>query len=442
MSNWTVPPHSLEAEQAVIAAVMSSPSCFVEVEYLQPEDFFRHDHQVLWRAIRANPEARDTVGLMTSVQDADLRAYVVDLARGFASAANVAVYGTVVKERAILRRLMAECMAVMGSIKDNAKPADVIAGAVRRFEQLGQGAVVGAGPRHVFDLAPAWMDDFRQRAHSHGMVGLSTGFLNLDRRWQGMRPGQMIVVAGRPKTGKSTLALNIAEHVARTKPVAVFQMEMSAGEMIDRSVASHGRVDIGAIRDGSALEEFGDNVTVAFSALKSSNLYIDASPRQTMDYIRMHAKAFVRKHGEGLLVVDYLGLIRSDSRSSTRNDEVAEISRDLKLLAKETNCPVMVLAQMNRNVEREKRKPQLSDLRDSGAIEQDADVICFTHKEDQEQQYSEIITRAMRSGQPGTDHLLCRFNMARFETPSDDWTPPTAEDRQQRQQPRFTKGAK
>ena len=155
-----------------------------------------------------------------------------------------------------------------------------------------------------------------------------------------------------------------------------------------------------------------------------------------MDYIRMHSKAFVKKRGKGMIMIDYLGLIRSNSTSKTKNDEIAEISREIKLLAKETDCPVILLCQMNRAVEREKRKPVLSDLRDSGAIEQDADVVCFTHKDDPEQNYSEIITRAMRSGQPGTDYLMADFGVSRFNEPEEFWQPPTEQKQPSQNKPK------
>lgn len=439
MDNLKQPPHSIEAEQAVIGAVLSFPGCYAEVEFLRADDFFMGDHRTLWSRIRSDESMRDVVTMMTATEDRELMIYIGELGRNTPSAANVKVYARVVKERAMLRRLMTECMSVMSSISNDAKASDVVAGAVRRFQAIGDGAVIGDGPRHVFEIAESWYVDFKERSKNHGMVGLSTGIASLDARWCGLRGGQVVVIAGRPKTGKSTLALNIAEHISRDHPVAVFQMEMSENEMIDRSIASHGRVSISAIRAGTALsDEGGDRMVSAFAALKSSKLYIDATPRQTVDYIRMHCKAFFRRHGKGAIVIDYLGLIRSDGMSRTKNDDIAEISRDIKLLAKETDCPVILLCQMNRNAEKEKRKPQLSDLRDSGAIEQDADIICFTHKDDPEQNYSEIITRAMRSGQPGTDYLLCDFGISRFTQPPEYWEPTQAA-KQERSAPKFKK---
>jgi len=318
-------------------------------------------------------------------------------------------------------------MSTMSSVYEGMKAADAVAGAVKRFEAIGDGAVVGEGPRHISDLAADWNDAFQERCTNKSAVGINIGFRSLNERWGGLRGGQVIVVAGRPKTGKTTLAVNIAEFVSISHPVAIFQMEMAAEELVDRAISSVGRISIKDIRNGTIekSEDF-DRLLDAVSALKRSHLYIDTTPRQTMDYIRMHSKAFVKKRGKGMIMIDYLGLIRSNSTSKTKNDEIAEISREIKLLAKETDCPVILLCQMNRAVEREKRKPVLSDLRDSGAIEQDADVVCFTHKDDPEQNYSEIITRAMRSGQPGTDYLMADFGVSRFNEPDEYWQPPEA----------------
>lgn len=423
------PPTSIDAEQAVIGCVLMSPSCFDEVAYLDTEDFYFKDTRDIWSIMRRSESSRDLISLFDLCETNEQKIYIGELARTAISAANVKVYGAVVKERAILRRLLSECMAIMGDISNASRPSDVIASAMRRLEAVGEGAIVGTGPRHIGDIARDWRDEIAKRTDTSYPVGLLTPFDALNERWGGLRGGQVIVIAGRPKTGKTTLACNIAEYIARTHPVAIFQMEMNEMEVIDRAISAKSSVGIKKIRNGSIQSEDWDSLTDAVASLRNSKLYIDATPRQTMDYIRMHGKAFVKKHGKGAIMIDYLGLIRSDMKGKTKNDEIAEISRDIKLLAKETDCPVILLCQMNRAVEREKRKPQLSDLRDSGAIEQDADVICFTHKEDPEQEYSEIISRAMRSGEPGTDYLICEFGVSRFANPPLGWEPPRQSDK-------------
>lgn len=432
--NLKQPPHSLEAEQAVLGSVLLSPACFDEVSFLTEHDFYYADNRNLWAIIKADESGRDVVTLMLKFEGIEQRQYINDLARNTPSAANVKIYAGIVRDRAVLRRLLVECMDTMSSIYDGMAPTEVITGAVRRFEQIGDGAIVGAGPIHIGDLMADWNESFKSRMSGNQAVGLNIGFKNLNERWGGLRGGQVIVIAGRPKTGKTTLAVNIAEFVSMTTPVAIFQMEMGAEELVDRSVSSLSRIAIKDIRNGVMLQpDSFDSLVDAADRLKRSKMYIDATPRQTMDYIRLHSKAFVKKRGKGLIMIDYLGLIRSNSTSKTKNDEVAEISRDIKLLAKETDCPVILLCQMNRAVEREKRKPVLSDLRDSGAIEQDADVICFTHKDDPEQNYCEIITRAMRSGQPGTDYLMADFAFSRFNEPDEFWNPPVEAPKDKRQ---------
>ena len=426
--NLKQPPHSLEAEQAVLGSVLLSPACFDDVSFLTEHDFYYADNRNLWAIIKADESGRDIVTLMLKFEGIEQRQYINDLARNTPSAANVKIYAGIVRDRAVLRRLLVECMDTMSSIYAGMAPTEVITGAVRRFEQIGDGAIVGAGPIHIGDLMVNWNDAFKSRMTGNQAVGLNIGFKNLNERWGGLRGGQVIVIAGRPKTGKTTLAVNIAEFVGMTTPVAIFQMEMGEEELVDRSVSSLSRIPIKDIRNGVMMNQDSfDRLVDAADRLNRSKLYIDATPRQTMDYIRLHSKAFVKKRGKGLIMIDYLGLIRSNSTSKTKNDEVAEISRDIKLLAKETDCPVILLCQMNRAVEREKRKPVLSDLRDSGAIEQDADVICFTHKDDPEQNYCEIITRAMRSGQPGTDYLMADFAFSRFNEPDEFWNPPAPE---------------
>ena len=424
MANLKKPPHSADAEQAVIGSVLMSPAAWSDVSFLRPDEFFLSDHKAIWQELSDHESSRDFVTLVTKCKTTEQRVYIGEIMRGVYVPANAKVYAEHVRNHATMRTIIRECYAVADLAWSSTRAADVLAEAGRMFAAIGEGAVVGAGPRHIHEIAQEWYQTFSDRMNGLIPPGISTGFQNLDERWSGLRGGQVVVIAGRPKTGKTTLALNIAQHIAKDRPVAVFQMEMSSNEVADRAISSGGGIGIQKIRNGTTEGEDLDRLVAAIHTLKCSHLYVDDTPRQTIDYIRMHCKAFVKRYGKGAIMIDYLGLIRSDKRSSNKNDEVAELSRDIKLLAKETDCPVILLCQMNRAAEREKRKPQLSDLRDSGAIEQDADIICFTHKDDPEQNYSEIITRAMRSGQPGTDYLMCDFGMARFTMPYQGWEPP------------------
>lgn len=433
MDNLKKPPHSVEAEQAVIGSVLLSPHCWDDVSFLSPEDFYRHEHRTLWAMFVRGDESRDMVSVMTN-SDMETKLYVAEIARNTPSAANAARYAQIVRERALLRRLIAECASTIEAAynMDNT-PSTVISEHVRRADGLLDGAITTGGLRHIFDITADWYNNARDRS-KHGKVsGVETGFPYLDRRWGGLRDSTVTIIAGRPKTGKTTLALNIAEHVSRKMPVAMFQMEMGEDEIADRLIASVANYQLNDIRGGNIPDDC-DPLMSAVEVMKKSKMHVDANPRQTIDYIRLNAKKFAKEHGKPLIMIDYLGLIEMGGKQGTKNEAVTEVSREVKLLAKELKCPIILLCQMNRNAERESRKPKLSDLRDSGSIEQDADVVCFTHKDKEEQGYSEIITRAIRSGQPGTDYLTCRFDVGRFETPPDGWCPADESPKTERQE--------
>lgn len=419
----TAPLISVEAEQAVVGAVLTRPQVWDDVAFLTDEDFAIHDNREIWSQMRRGEGFRDFVNLVTMADSVERKVYLGDLARNSVHAGNVKFYAQIVRERASLRKLSAACMSILSRLDATTPAADAIAGAMRDIEAIGESAVIGKGPRHISEIGGEWYESFKSRAASDGrMVGLSTGFRDIDARWGGMRGGQMIVVAGRPKRGKSTLAANIAHHVARTSPVLVFNMEMSALEMIDRAVSYEGQIDVGDIRNGTLKREAWDGLFDAWTGIAATKLHIDDTPCQTIDSIRMSAKAFVKRHGKALIVIDYLQLIRGDQRQSSY-ERVSEISRGVKLLAKECDSPVIALVQMNRSIEAANRKPQLSDLRDSGAIEQDADVVAFCHQDSDEQDFCEFITRAMRSGQAGTDYLMRDFRLSRFVTAQENYAP-------------------
>lgn len=418
------PPFSIESEQAVLGAVLLSPKCWDDVSFLTPDDFFRHDHRTIWEAMRAAPENRDAVALMSILGDKELMIYLGELARTTPSAANAAMYAGIVRERKILREFIRECGEAISAAYDNAKPSGLIADHARKVDGLLSGAIQTSGLRHISDVAADWYTNIRERSVTGKVAGIETGFLFLDKRWGGLRDATVTVLAGRPKTGKTTLALNIAEHVSRSHPVAVFQMEMGEDEMADRLISAISEIRLDEIRGGVLSDGSMDKLISAHGSMSRLALHLDATPRQSIDYIRLNAKQFARKHGKPVIFIDYLGLMDMGEKNGNRNEAVSNTSREIKLLAKELRCPIVLLSQMNRNAEREKRKPQLSDLRDSGSIEQDADIVCFTHKDDETQDFSEIITRAIRSGSPGTDYLMCRFDVGRFETPDRDWQPP------------------
>lgn len=419
------PPFSLEAEQAVIGAVLHDPVNLDECGVLVPEDFYRHEHRAIWQAVKRLDQV-DMPSVVMELPDADLRVYAGQLFSNQLRLSSVSKYVRVVKERAIARRLIAETLNFVGALYDAENATEAVQQFVRGVDAIGAGGIIGAGPRHIGEVANQWVETYRDRAQSSGPIGLQTGFGTLDERLGGLRGGQLVVISGRPGTGKTTLAMNIAEHVAMIKPVAAFQMEMSDTQVIDRAVASLGGLSYGRLRSGVSLDtgEY-DSLIGAVSRLRSSRMYLDTTPRQSVDYVRTHAKSFVKRHGAGLIVVDYLTLMKNDrAQKGWREDQIiGDMTRDMKLLAKETDSPVILLAQMNRDAEKTGRKPQLSDLKGSGAIEADADVILFTHKDDPDQNFSEIVTRKHREGKVGTDYLLCEFDRSRFAEPPAGWEP-------------------
>lgn len=417
------PPHSIEAEQAVIGSVLMTPSVWDDVAYLREEDFFLHAHRELWATMHRGEQFRDLVNLIVTCQNKEQQLYVGELARNTISAANAKFYAQTIRERSSLRKLMAVAIGIFGSINETTSAADAVSGAIRDIEAIGEAAVTGKGPRHIGEIGGEWYEIFRERTQSSGkLVGLPTGFDAIDERWGGMRGGQMIVIAGRPKRGKSTLAANIAQFVAMNNPVLIFNMEMSSIEVADRAVSYQGRIDIGKIRNGTLSEDDYTELPHVWQTVKGSRLYVDDTPSQTIDAIRLASKVFVKRHGQTLIVIDYLQLIRGKQDQGSY-ERVSEISRGIKLLAKETNCPVIAVVQMNRSIEGANRKPQLSDLRDSGAIEQDADIVSFVHQDEEDQEHCEFITRAIRSGEAGTDFLLRNFSRSRFEPAPFGYTP-------------------
>ena len=424
MANLKIPPHSLESEQAIIGSVLLTPAVWQDVEHLRPDEFYIAVNRRIWELFWASEKHRDLFGLMDALEDPEHKVYAGELMRSNPGPAMAKVYAQTIHERYLSRRLISAASSIL---EDAWKlPAtDAMSAAQRQLDSVSIVSAIGAGPRHVSEIGGDWYAEYKERVALRGkIVGLSTGFRDLDARWGGLRAGQMIVVAGRPGTGKSTLAANIAQYCARQVPVLVFNMEMSASEMIDRAMASEGPISLSGIRNGTLDDDHTRALVDVWAAFASAKLYIDDSAAQTVDSLRLTAKSFVNKHGRGLIVVDYLQLIRGDG---TEYERVSEASRGMKLIAKETGCPVIALAQMNRQIEVGAREPVLADLKGSGSIEQDADVVCFTHHESEESGWCKIITRKIRSGVPGADCLSKQFDVARFRDTPEGWEPPEKE---------------
>jgi replicative DNA helicase len=441
------PPHSVESEQAVIGGLLISQNAFDAIADLITEnDFYRQDHRTIFAAIAklatdAKPHdvitVQDVLASTGTLESVGGIAYLFELANNTASVANIRAYANVIRERSVLRNLIAAGQTIADSAyAPNGRSAvELIDEAQAAVIALGD-AGGGEQDLHVTGALKAYVEELHRRADAGGMVGLSTGFAGIDTRTNGLMPGNLIIIGGRPKSGKSTLAMNIAEHVAVTqqKPVLVFSMEMTRLELIDRMVASVGSIPFSLLRSGAAVShyEHSSSISPAVRRIKSAPLYIDDRMALSIAQMRSAARRQHRKTPLSLVVVDYLQLARApgSKKSEGRVQEIAEIGQGLKALGKELGCPVIALSQLNRNCETQKRKPAASDLRDSGAIEQDADGIFLIYRDKVYNEDSpmgdtaEIIIAALRNGEAGTEYLDANLAMCRFQNKAHSYRPP------------------
>jgi replicative DNA helicase len=433
-----VPPHSAEAEQAVLGGLLLDNSTWDAIaDRLTAEDFYRRDHQQIFAAIAeltARSEPADAVTLaeyLAAKGQADETgglAYLAGLARETPTAANIRAYADIVRERSLLRQLIRVSGEIAASAYESeGRPAkDLVDDAERRvFEIAESGRRTGSGFVPLRDVLGATIDRLDMLHQSQGqLTGVATGYTELDRMTAGLQPGDLVIVAGRPSMGKTTLALNIAENaaIAGNTPVAVFSMEMSREQLSMRMISSLGRVDQSHLRTGMFGDEDWARINSAIAQMKVAPVYIDDSGALTPTEVRARARRLSRERGLGLIVVDYLQLMQVPGTKENRATEISEISRSLKALAKELKVPVIALSQLNRSVEqRTDKKPVMSDLRESGAIEQDADVIMLIYREEvyepetPRKGIADIIIAKQRNGPTGEVHLTFLGKYTRFE---------------------------
>ncbi len=434
-----IPPHSVEAEQAVLGGLLLDNSTWDAVaDRLTATDFYRRDHQNIFQAIadlsaRSQPSDAVTLAEYLAAQGLDDEtgglAYLAGLARDTPTAANIRAYADIVRERSLLRKLIRVSGEIAASAygSEGRPAAELVDDAERRvFEIAEQGSRSGSGFVPLRDVLGATIDRLDMLHQSQGqLTGVSSGYSDLDKMTAGLQPGDLIVIAGRPSMGKTTLALNIAENAAIGKnvPVAVFSMEMSREQLAFRMISSLGRVDQSHLRTGMFGDEDWARINGAIAQMKTASLYIDDSGALTPTEVRARARRLMREHGGlGLIVVDYLQLMQVAGGKENRATEISEISRSLKALAKELSVPVIALSQLNRSVEqRTDKKPVMSDLRESGAIEQDADVIMMIYREEvyepetPRKGIADIIIAKQRNGPTGEVHLTFLGKYTRFE---------------------------
>ncbi|HEX7417640.1 MAG TPA: replicative DNA helicase [Steroidobacteraceae bacterium] len=401
LAEMRTPPHSVEAEQAVLGGMMLDASAWDNVaDVVQSADFYRPDHRLIFDAITllaADSKAIDVVTVSEQLErtsklvDAGGIAYLGALARDTPTAANVRSYAQIVRERSLLRSLIEAGTDIAASVfqGEGESARDLVDRAEQRvFEIAERGARGRDGAIAARSLLPDLIDKIDEwYTNPNKLRGLPSGFTDLDRKTGGFRAGDLVVVAGRPSMGKTTLAVNMAEFAALDKDtrgsVAIFSMEMPSEQLLLRMMSSVGHVPLTKVRSGKMDADDWNRITGASQQLGDARIYIDETPALTPTELRARARRVKREHGLDLVIVDYLQLMQVPGTKENRATEIAEISRGLKALAKELSVPVVALSQLNRGVEqRQDKKPVMSDLRESGAIEQDADMILLIYRDE------------------------------------------------------------
>jgi len=435
-----VPPHSIEGEQSVLGGLLLDNAAWDRVaDVLVEEDFYRHDHRLIWQAMAkliglSRPADVVTVheALITNgkSEDAGGIAYLNSLAHNTPSAANIRRYAEIVRERATLRKLVTIADEISSAaLNPQGKEArQILDEAESKVFKISQDGQRGAGGWHeiqpLLTQVVERIDELYHRDTESDVTGVPTGFTDLDKMTSGLQGGDLVIVAGRPSMGKTTFSMNIGEQIAIEQglPVAVFSMEMGAVQLAMRMLGSVGLLDQHRMRTGKLTAEDWPRVTHAVQMMQDAQVYIDETPALTAMEVRARARRLARQCGQlGLIIIDYMQLMAGSGSSENRATEISEISRSLKGLAKELNCPLIALSQLNRSLEqRPNKRPVMSDLRESGAIEQDADLILFIYRDEvynpdsPDKGTAEIIIGKQRNGPIGTVRLTFQGASTRF----------------------------
>jgi replicative DNA helicase len=432
-----LPPHSVEAERSLLGGLMLDQRAWDQVaDVVTAEDFYRSDHRAIFETIATLTELGRPPDAVTVSEQLDREArletaggieYLARLVEETPSAANVRAYARIVRDHSMLRQLIqiGGDIAASAHESEGRTVAELVDRAEQRVFEIAERGSSTAGFKQLKDILPGTIDRLDVLSHSDGdITGVSTGFAKMDEMTAGLQRGELIVIAGRPSMGKTTLAVNIAENAAigHNVPTAIFSMEMSAEQLTFRMIGSIGRVNQGNLRRGRLSDEDWSRIDSAVSMMSSAPIFIDDGAGLSPTEVRARARRLKREHGLGLIVVDYLQLMQVSGTVENRATEISEISRSLKALAKELAVPVIALSQLNRGVEqRVDKKPVMSDLRESGAIEQDADVIVFIYREevyDKEtprRGVADIIIGKQRNGPVGEFHLTFLGEYTKFE---------------------------
>ena len=439
-----VPPHSIQGEQSVLGGLMLENSAWDQIaDKVVDIDFYRREHQLIFRAIQGLADQSRPFDVITlseelervsALEDAGGLAYLGTLAKDTPSAANIRAYADIVREYSVMRQLIkvGTEIADRGFQPEGRASTELLDEAESKVfeisEQMSRGGGGFASIKNLLTKAVDRIETLFQQ--DEPITGLSTGFADFDEMTSGLQPADLLIVAGRPSMGKTTFAMNLAENVAINSkvPVAVFSMEMPGDSLAMRMMSSLGRIDQHRVRTGKLEDDEWPRLTSAVSILAEAPLFIDDSAALTPTEIRAKARRLKREHGDlGLIVIDYLQLMQAPSAGENRATEISFISRSLKALAKELNVPVIALSQLNRNLEqRPNKRPVMSDLRESGSIEQDADLVIFIYRDEvynedsADKGIAEIIIGKQRNGPIGKVRLTFLGQYTKFENFIDD----------------------
>ncbi len=433
-----IPPHSMEAEQSVLGGLLLDNQAWDQlVDCIKEDDFYKHEHRLIFAAMRDLLYRDSPLDVLTltdalkgknQLEQAGGEIYLFELARNTPSVANIMAYAGIVRERSVLRQLIhvANHIASSAFLPNGRTTNELLDEAERRVFTIAEQTSRGSGPVAIAQLLTKAAERIDTLFHSKDPItGLSTGYADLDAMTSGLQPADLVIIAGRPSMGKTVLAINIAEHAAikSKQAVLIFSMEMPGEALAIRMISSLGRIDQHALRTGKLTDADWPRISSAVSLLSDVQLFVDDTPALSVQEVRSRARRMVKQHGGlSLIVIDYLQLMQVPGFRENRTAEISEISRSLKAIAKELNVPVVALSQLNRSLEqRTDKRPVMSDLRESGAIEQDADLIAFIYRdevynEDSPQKgTAEIIIAKQRNGPIGKVRLTFSGKYARFD---------------------------
>ncbi|MDR3349639.1 MAG: replicative DNA helicase [Acidaminococcales bacterium] len=435
MQEQRLPPQNIEAEQSVLGAMFLEKEAIDKVEHLlSPPDFYRPAHQAIYQAILNLSGKGDAADLVTvpealrrenKLDDVGGIPYITYLANTVPTAANITFHARIVAEKAVLRRLVSAGTRIAGmGYEESGDVAATLDTAEQEIMNVGK-ARLGNSFVPIREIVHAAFDRI-MKAHDAkgGITGTATGFVDFDKLTAGLQPADLVILAGRPSMGKTALALNIAQHVAlrEKKPLAFFSLEMSKEQLVQRLLCAEARIDSQKLKSGELAQDDFDRLVRAADTLSKCNIFIDETPGLTIMDLRGKARRFQREQKIELVLIDYLQLMQGRAGSENRQQEISEISRSLKALAKELNLPLIALSQLSRGVEnRQSKIPMLSDLRESGSLEQDADIVAFLYREDyyntetSNENITDLIVAKHRNGPVGKIQLYFekRFTLFR-----------------------------